>query len=116
MESDNRGSTAAAGRLAPKRGSLPLIEALLEGGGQVLMGTVLPIKGAAIAHDGKRTLAMLRRRPGEIVPELLARLEQAIATAIATGQVIDEINVKSANETLSLAKPSLGKPRSNART
>lgn len=33
------------------------------GGGQIMVGTVAPIKGAAIAHDGKQTLAMLRRRP-----------------------------------------------------
>jgi hypothetical protein len=78
------------------------------------MGTVLPIKGAAVAHDGKRTLAMLRRRPGEAVPQLLASLERAIATATATGQIVDEINVKSGNETYSLAKPALGKRRVNA--
>lgn len=68
------------------------IEAVIEGGGQILLGTVAPIHGAAVAHDGKKTLAMLRRRPDEPVAELLARLDGAIATAIATGQRVDEVN------------------------
>ena len=52
------------------------IQALIEGGGQTMIGTVAPIRGAAVAHDGKKTLAMLRCRPGEAVPELLAESKQ----------------------------------------
>ena len=43
------------------------IQALIEGGGQIMIGTVAPIRGAAVAHDGKKTLVMLRRRPGEAI-------------------------------------------------
>lgn len=68
------------------------IQALIDGGGQIMIGTVAPIRGAALAHDGKKTLVMLRRRPGEVVPELLARLDAAIATAKSTGSRVDEIN------------------------
>jgi hypothetical protein len=68
------------------------IQALIDGGGQIMIGTVAPIRGAAVAHDGKKTLVMLRRRPGEAVPELLARLDAAIATAKSTGSRVDEIN------------------------
>lgn len=57
-----------------------------------MVGTVAPIKGAAIAHDGKQTLAMLRRRPREAIPDLLARLDAAIATAQSSGSRVDEIN------------------------
>ncbi len=57
-----------------------------------MVGTVAPIKGAAIAHDGKQTLAMLRRRPHEPIPDLLARLDAAIADAKSTGSRVDEIN------------------------
>lgn len=68
------------------------IQALIDGGGQIMIGTVAPIRGAAVAHDGKKTLVMLRRRPGEVVLELLARLDAAIATAKSTGSRVDEIN------------------------
>lgn len=68
------------------------IQVLIESGGQIMIGTVAPIRGAAVAHDGKQTLAMLRRRPGEAIQELLARLDAAIATAKSTGSRVDEIN------------------------
>jgi len=68
------------------------IQALIEGGGQIMIGTVAPIRSAAVAHDGKKTLAMLRRRPGEAIPALLDRLDAAIATAKSIGSRVDEIN------------------------
>ena len=73
------------------------IQGLIESGGQIMLGTVAPIRGAAVAHDGKKTLAMLRRKSGETVPELLARLDAAIATAKSTGARVDEINVGSSD-------------------
>ena len=73
------------------------IQEIIESGGQIMLGTVAPICGAAVAHDGKKTLAMLRRRPGEAVPELLTRLNAAIATAKSTGTRVDEINVGSSD-------------------
>jgi hypothetical protein len=57
-----------------------------------MIGTVAPIRGAAVAHDGTKTLAMLRRRSGEALPALLDRLDAAIATAKSTGSRVDEIN------------------------
>lgn len=68
------------------------IEAVIVGGGQIMIGTVQPICNAAVAHDGKRTLAMLRKRPHEHLADLLLRLDAAIASAKASGQRIDEIN------------------------
>ena len=62
-----------------------------------MVGTVAPIRDAAVAHDGKRTLAMLRRRPHEAIADLLARLDTAIGTAKATGTRVDEINTKGAS-------------------
>jgi hypothetical protein len=73
-------------------------DAIIDGGGQIMVGTIAPIKGAAVAHDGKKTLAMLRRRPHEPIPELLARLDAAIATAQSTGCRIDEINTGSSEK------------------
>jgi len=74
-----------------------------------MMGTMQPIQGAAVAHDGKKTVAMLRRRPNESVAQLLARLDEAIAKAKATGEPVDEINTQSSNETYRVANPALGR-------
>jgi hypothetical protein len=68
------------------------IQAIIDGGGQIMVGTVAPTRGAAVAHNGRKTLVMLRRRPQEAMPDLLARLDAAIATAQSTGSRIDEIN------------------------
>lgn len=57
-----------------------------------MIGTVAPIRAAAVAHDGTKTLAMLRRRSGEALAALLDRLDAAIATAKSTGARVDEIN------------------------
>jgi hypothetical protein len=65
---------------------------VIAGGGQIMVGTVQPIRDAAVAHDGAKTLAMLRKRPHESLAALLARLDAAIASARATGQRVDEIN------------------------
>ncbi len=84
----------APGGIAPATpaGTLPHIAAVMDSGGQIMLGTVKPLAGAAVAHDGKKTLAMLRRRPAEAVADLLVRLDAAIATAQSTGSRVDEIN------------------------
>jgi len=71
------------------------IEALVKGGGQIMIGSVAPIYGAAVAHDGKKTLVMLKQRAQEPVADLLVRLDTAIANAKSSGQRIDEINTAS---------------------
>ena len=73
------------------------IQTLIETGGQIMIGTIAPIPGAAVAHDGTKTLVMLKRRPGELIHELLARLDHAIGTAKSTGSRVDEINVPRSN-------------------
>lgn len=73
------------------------IQALIETGGQIMIGTIAPIRGAAVAHNGTKTLAMLKRRPGELIHELLTRLDGAIGTAKSTGSCVDEINVPSSD-------------------
>lgn len=62
------------------------------GGGQIMISTVAPIDNAAVAHDGKKTLAMLHRGTNESVADLLVRLDAAIADAKAGGRCVDEIN------------------------
>lgn len=72
--------------------ALPNIAALVEAGGQIMVGTVKPIENAAVAHDGKKTLAMIRKRPDESLEQLLQRLDAAIAAARHSGRRVDEIN------------------------
>jgi hypothetical protein len=72
--------------------ALANIQAVIDGGGQIMVGTIVPIKNAAVAHDGTKTLAMLKRKPKESIPDLMLRLDAAIMTAVSTGQRVDEIN------------------------
>lgn len=62
-----------------------------------MLGNVAPIHDAAVAHDGEKTLVMLRKRPTESVADLLVRLDLAVATAQSTGQRVDEINIPSSD-------------------
>jgi len=57
-----------------------------------MIGTMQPIRRAAVAHDGNKTLAMLRCKSNESLTDILLRLEAAIAKAKATGERVDEIN------------------------
>jgi hypothetical protein len=86
------GASTPGGLTGTNVGQLKYIAALLDAGGQIMLGTVEPISDAAVAHDGKKTLAMLRRRAAETVPDLLAPLDAAIAAAQSTGSRVDEIN------------------------
>ena len=81
------------GTLAPEQ--LRHIAAVLDSGGQIMLGTIKPISGAAVAHDGRKPLAMLRRQPTEGIAELLLRLDAAIAIAKSSGTRVDEINKSS---------------------
>jgi hypothetical protein len=71
--------------------TLPSIEELMKYG-QITLGNVRPVGCLAVAHDGRETVAMLLRREGEMVAELLTRLDLAIAKARAEGIRVDEIN------------------------
>ena len=73
---------------------LPLanIAALIENGGQLTLGALYPIKCVAVANDDHSCLAMLQRRRGESLQQLLERLDAAIDHAWATDDFIDEIN------------------------
>ncbi len=64
-----------------------------------MIGTIKPIRHAAIAHDGAKTLAMLRCKDGETMTEILTRLDAAIAAAKASGQCVDDVNRPEADVT-----------------
>ena len=65
---------------------------LIEAGGQITVGRLAPIACVAIAHDGSTTVAMLRRQAAETVPQLLERLDAAVAQASRSGLPVDDIN------------------------
>jgi len=70
----------------------PNIAELIENGGQISIGALPPIKCAAVANDDYNCLAMLKRRPGETLQQLLERLDAAIGRALIDEEVTDEIN------------------------
>ena len=72
---------------------LPHIVALIDNGGQITLGAMHPIKSAvAIANDDCNCLAMLQRKSGETLQQLLERLDVAIDLAWTADQFTDEIN------------------------
>ena len=71
---------------------LPYVTELI-GQGRITIGMIPPVRQCvAVAHDGRNTLAMLVRRRGETLLELLIRLEIAIARAQIEDVFTDEIN------------------------
>jgi len=72
--------------------SLPNIEFLIDGDGDITIGRVGPIPCAATACDEHQSLAMLVRREGETLEQLLMRLEMAVGKAVEEEIFIDEIN------------------------
>jgi len=68
------------------------IEALIDGDGQVTLGNMRPVGCVAVANEESETLAMLKRRPGESLTELLERLDHAIERAFEYDEYLDEIN------------------------
>ncbi len=68
------------------------IEFLVDGNGDITIGTIGPIRCAATAADEDQCLAMLVRRPGESLTDLLQRLDTAIADAYENNVYVDEIN------------------------
>jgi len=60
--------------------------------GEITIGVVRPVGCVAVASDGHTTLAMLARRKGKTLAQLLIRLDSAIAKAYDEEIFTDEIN------------------------
>ena len=71
--------------------SLPHIAGLIADG-QITVGVMDPVGCVAVASQDSNTLAQLRRRKGETLPQLLTRLDQAIDKALTSNIFTDEIN------------------------
>ncbi|ATE62897.1 hypothetical protein [Thauera sinica] len=72
--------------------ALKSVEWLISNGGQISLGAFGPVECAAVANDESDCLAMLQRRDGESLYQLLTRLDAAIARAWNEGEFTDEIN------------------------
>ncbi len=68
------------------------IERLIGGEGDITIGRIATIRCAATAADVHSALAMLVRRRGETLLQLLERLDDAIGKAWTDEIRIDEIN------------------------
>jgi hypothetical protein len=80
---------------APRKKLLPYIEETIENGG-ITIGIIPPLSECvAVAHEGRHTLAMLKRQKGESLAQLLSRLDLAIARAHTEEIFTDEINPQS---------------------
>ncbi len=70
--------------------SLPNIESLIDGDGDITIGRVGPIRCAATACDEDQSLATLSNQWGPLL--LMMRLDTAIDNAVEEEIFIDEIN------------------------
>ena len=70
---------------------LPHIEELIEDG-TITVGVMSPVGSVAVANEGRNTLAMLRRRKGESLTQLLTRLDLAVGKAFTEDVFTDEVN------------------------
>ena len=80
-------------------GFLPHLADLIEDG-EITIGNLEPVGGVATAVDGSNCLAMLVRRDGETLMQLLQRLDLAVALAFTEDIFTDEVNapVKSSRQ------------------
>lgn len=74
------------------RASWSHIEWLIDSGGAISLSTDTPIGCIASAADQDVCYAMLLRRKGERIQQLLSRLDHAIARASEAGELVDEVN------------------------
>jgi hypothetical protein len=73
--------------------SLPNITELIQEG-EITIGMMRPVGCVVTAADEDRCLAMLVRRRGETLGQLLTRLDRAIDKAINQDIFTDEINAR----------------------
>ncbi len=83
---------AATSKNAPfDHASLPHLADLIDYG-EITVGVLEPVGCVATAVDGSNCLAMLVRRDGESLAQLLTRLDLAVGLAFAEDIFTDEVN------------------------
>ena len=69
------------------------LERIVDEDGGISVAVIESFGCIAAAAQKTHSLALLRRRSGESLTDLLQRLDAAVATAYATGSRVDEVNV-----------------------
>ena len=77
----------------PTSFGLKNLERMVDEDGGITVSVIESFGCIAAAAEKTHSVAMLRRRRGESLAELLQRLDAAVATAYATGSRVDEVNV-----------------------
>lgn len=88
----HRDRTRSLEQQASAHSALPNIAELIDYG-QITIGVMRP-GCVAVASDGHNSLAMLVRRRGESLAQLLTRLDQAVEKALNEEIYTDEINTR----------------------
>ena len=73
--------------------------------GEITEGVINPVGCVVVATGGHNSLAMLKRRPGETLTQLLIRLDQAIERAWIEEIYVDEINPPASHTFRAGSKP-----------
>ena len=68
------------------------IQTLIDNDGHITLGYLYPVGSVAVANDESSVLAMLKRRQGETVMELLTRLDEAVRRSTELDEYADEVN------------------------
>jgi hypothetical protein len=73
------------------RSPLPALHRFITSGGTIDVGRIEILDCAAVASDAQTLWVALTRRPGEMLTELLTRLNDALKNCLAHGESIDEL-------------------------
>jgi len=87
----DRKPTGGVKKTAKDTLSLPHIAEPISSG-SITIGLVRPVGRVAVANDEANCLAMLKRRNGETLAQLLVRLDLAVGKAFTDDIFADEIN------------------------
>jgi len=87
----DRKPTGSLKKTAKDSLSLPHIAELISSGA-ITIGVVRPVGCVAVANDEANCLAMLKRREGETLAQLLVRLDLAVGKALTDDIFTDGIN------------------------
>lgn len=69
------------------------LERIIDEDGGITVSVIESFGCIAAAAEKTHSVAMLRRKAGESLMDVLQRLDDAVATARATGNRVDEVNI-----------------------
>lgn len=89
-----KSSETPPGRMTlPPSGECGALQALMNDGGQVTIGSIGNVPAAAIANPAKGMLVALTLHEGERWHDLLMRLEKTVVQAVVEGRIVNELHL-----------------------